>query len=385
MTQSTPSSQKTTPHKNKEALQNKQIKENGKVKKFEHKKFIIASLWLVGMGVIVLLGAFFWQYYEEETKETILFKDEATSKNEEQDIDGRVQKLEEENKALKATSERMEKIEKDFARSQGEMAALNTRLNALERDMQALNVFSTEMASLIKQGHVLSQHNTQGISRDMTEIKRIEARLEALEKLILLKRENEQKGFERIQALTQIREAVYRGQTFKNELNTLIQEIGPNEENIQEMLAQLKPFAARGLLTPMDLYLSFPDLADKMSLAVRPEPQNLSEKILGNLEELVVIRSIEESKIKKGSLDDSIVKIEYCLRHGDLRKALEIIKGLNPGVQKVAASWVQNARNYLEAESILNAIEALIVGRSFVVPPELEPKGKENKMERASQ
>lgn len=384
MTQSTSTSHSSN-QKNKDTPPKKQDMKTGRAQKFWHKRFLVVSIWLMGMGGIVLMGAFLWQYYEEETKEMALFKEDVTYKIEGQDMETRIQKLEEENKTLKIISQKMEKLEKDSNLSQGEMAALNARLNTLERNMQANNILSAEMATYIKQNQRISNQNTQGITHDATEIRDLAMRLDMVEKIISLKRESEQKGYERIQALTKIREAVYRGQTFEDGLNVLIQEIGPNDQKIQELLLALKPFSSRGLLTPMDLYLLFPDLADKMSLAVRPDPQNLTEKILNSIENLVSIRPIEENKIREDSFDGSLLKIGRCLEHGDLRKAIEIIRSLDPKAQKVAASWMQNARNYLDVDSILNTIETLIVGQSFSLPTELGTLETKNTRRESSQ
>ena len=378
MTQSTPPIHSS--QKNNAPAQKKQGMKNGKVQKIWHKKLIVACVWLAGMGAIVLMGAVLWQYYEEETKET---RDIPMLKTEEQDLDARAQKLVEKKNMIIKTG--LETIEKEFTRTQAEMAALNARLNTLERDMQANNMFIAETAAFLKQAQGTSQQNTQGISLDAEEIRRLEGRIGAVERLVSLKRQNEQKGFEKIQMLTRIREAVYRGQTFEDALNILIQEVGQNDQQIQDLLSHLKSFSITGLLTPTDLYLSFPDLADKISMVMRPDPQTLSEKVLSSVQDLVSIRSIDADVIQTGSLDGTLLKMERVLAHGDLRKALEIIKGLNPKAQKVAASWIQNARDYLEVESILNTIETFIVRGSFEVSTELGSREKTNDHPESSQ
>ena len=127
----------------------------------------------------------------------------------------------------------------------------------------------------------------------------------------------------------------------------------------------MKPFASEGIPTPVDLYLLFPNVADKISTALRPEPQNFGEKILARIKNLVSVRRIKGGSFTKETSDGVLVSIEQVLAYGDLKRALEMMKKVDIKGDAEALAWITSAEQYLNAQKILSEIEGYIFGSAF--------------------
>ena len=217
------------------------------------------------------------------------------------------------------------------------MAALNGRLNAVEsRNPQV--ILPAEASHLIRQGAAEQAH-----------IRHLEERVSEIERMLFLRNKAGQEGLKVMQIFSNLQQSLLSGRPFEEELKALLSEVNANDETLQGLLRSLQPFALEGVSTPVDLYLIFPNVADKISTALRPEPQNFGEKILARIKNLVSVRRIKGGSSTKETSDGTLVNIEQVLAYGDLKRALEMLKKFDIKGEEEAIADESNVKKSLVA------------------------------------
>jgi len=330
----------------------KEKKKEEESKSSNQKSFVI-FLWVLGMAVLVLMGALFWEAMEEGKNVSSVSSEVSDLAETQETFEVRIKKLEENQIVLRTQLEKFDLLEKDFVQSHGEMAALNGRLNALENRHPQV-ILPQDAALLARQS-----------SCDQAHIRQLEERVSEIEKMLLLKNKAGQEGLKVMQIFSNLQQVILAGRPFEEELQGLMNEIEANDETLQGLLKSLKPLSYEGIPTPVDLYLEFPDVADKISIVLRPEPQNFKEKILSRIKNLVSVRRIKGGSDTKETLDKTLVNIEQVLGYGDLKRALEMLKNIGLREEAETQEWITSAERYLETQKVLQEVENYIFGSAF--------------------
>ncbi|MBS0184952.1 MAG: hypothetical protein JSS34_01140 [Proteobacteria bacterium] len=330
----------------------KDEKNEEKSKGSKQKSFVI-FLWVLGMAVLVLMGALFWEAMEEGKNVSSVSSEVSDLAETQETLEMRIKKLEENQIILRTQLEKFDLLEKDFVQTQGEMAALNGRLNALESRHSQV-ILPQETALLARQS-----------SADQAHLRQLEERVSEIEKILLLKNKAGQESLKVMQSFSNLQQVVLAGRPFEEELKALMNEIAVSDETLQDLLKSLKPLSYEGIATPVDLYLSFPNVADKISIILRPEPQNFKEKILSRIKNLVSVRRIKGGSVTKETLDRTLVNIEQVLGYGDLKRALEMLKSIGLREEGEIREWIISAEQYMETQKTLQEIEGYILGSAF--------------------
>lgn len=352
------------------------IKGDKKTLEASKKKSFMIFFWLLGMAMLVLMGAFYWESTEEGKQMSSVSSEVSALASTQETLEVRIKNLEENQASSKLISEKISMLEKELIQSQGEMAALNGRLNAIENSAQRL--ISSEEEALFRRQESLDKGQTARLHQ-------IETRILEIEKALLLRNKAGQKGLRMMQAFASLQQVLLNGNNFEDELNTFLELVNENDPALQEFIRTLKSLASTGVVTPVDLYLLFPNVADKISTLQNEAPQTFWEKTLSRIKSLVSIRRIQEDSQNQGSLDDILLKAHHMLSHGDLKRAVELLKDIDVKGQKEAEDWIRHAQKYLEVSRGLQEMEVYIFGNAFGEIKGLKTREDKNLAEGGSQ
>ncbi len=316
------------------------------------KKSGVIFLWFLGMVMLVLMGALYWDATQEGKNVSSVSSEVSDLASTQETLEMRIKKLEESQVILRTQLEKTTLLEKDFVQSQGQMAALNGRLNAVE---------SRNPQVILPEASLLAKRSAS----EQAQLRQLEDRVSEIEKTLFLKNKAGQEGLKVMQLFSNLQQALLAGNSFEEELKLFSNEVDITDEQLQNLLKSLKPLASEGVSTPVDLYLLFPNVADKISTVLRPEPQNFKEKILMKIKNLVSVRRIKGGDLTKETSDGALVNVEQMLGYGDLKRALETLKKMDLKGEEMALSWMAKAQQYLEAQKVLQDIEDHIFGSAF--------------------
>ncbi|WP_051012116.1 COG4223 family protein [Liberibacter crescens] len=112
--------------------------------------------------------------------------------------------------------------------------------------------------------------------------------------------------------------AIDQGEPFFLELK-ILQEIMPNDPAIPK----LNDFAQDGIPTSLNILMRFPEVAEKMfsAIEVSETDQGIWKNMIFKLEKMIRVRLV--GNVEGNTPDAIIARIEYKIRHGDLKGAAE--------------------------------------------------------------
>jgi len=156
-------------------------------------------------------------------------------------------------------------------------------------------------------------------------------------------------------SLANLVRAIELGQSFENELDTLVA-LAP----AQPELDRLRPLAANGLKRPERLKTEFLDLA-RLAIQKDSEKQDAAwwEQILLRLRALVTVRPVGD--VEGETTEAVIARAELRLDEGDLKSAVTELRALKGPASDVLAAWMTDAEAHLQTEDLLQALSADIL------------------------
>ncbi|MGE0755058.1 MAG: COG4223 family protein [Alphaproteobacteria bacterium] len=154
-------------------------------------------------------------------------------------------------------------------------------------------------------------------------------------------------------ALTQMREAIVRGEPFTYEIKRLKQMTRLRPE-VDDMLVPLGSLAANGVATQAQLEETF---EKTVPYALSPDTQ--PDSLMANLKSLV---SIRKTGTPVGSDDDAIIaRAETALKENRVQASINILKELSPGAATAFADWKTAAQQHILSREVLDALEIALV------------------------
>lgn len=185
----------------------------------------------------------------------------------------------------------------------------------------------------------------------------LEARVEEMEQRL-------QKNSDALTAVTlfhQIKEAVSRGEAFRDAWNRL-QALAEHWPEAEKPLALLAPYADTGVSTLEALRKTF-ETAASNAIAADKTPG----AITGVMQSLIRIRKVGESQT--GSDNESIIaRAEAKLGRGEVEAALRELNALSPSASGHLAAWVEQARIHADARKNLDALELALLQNTAAAP-----------------
>lgn len=152
-------------------------------------------------------------------------------------------------------------------------------------------------------------------------------------------------------AFIQLRETADAGRGFGTDLAALRAVTG-SDSGVQQPLARLEPYAAKGAPTTNALREEFVGLEAPASVAVdKAAAQNWWERFKADLSGLISIRPL-----RGGMTSDAFTAVETSLASGDLEAALAAVKDLPPEAQAVFGDWQAKAEARQGVDTALRAL-----------------------------
>lgn len=349
--------------------------ESIEVRKVLPTKYGSLLFWILILGGLLIAGYFALRMAGERggildttSKEVVSSPKEQNSNKEFSDKD-RLSLFERQLKILEEKVEKYAASEKELVSTIGEIAALNARLNILEARVAGGTII--EGAAL----GVMEETFNDKEKKSGLLLKKIEARLAALESSLNIREELGQNGFAVLTAFAALQNAVLSGYVYADQLKTFKEQYPFKDEVFQEETKALEPYSEQGLTTPTQLFLSFPNLADEMYKANRPVPKTTWQEVKNKIFDLVSIRPIDLSDTSEDSLSYYLSEMEAFLSRGDVIQAVDIFEKLPSFAQQVGLSWGDSAKIYIRAEQAIRKLEALVFWRALGrVPVSTEKK-----------
>ncbi len=159
---------------------------------------------------------------------------------------------------------------------------------------------------------------------------------------------------------TLLRDAINRGDSFKAELDTLM-EIAGKDKVVQEAETVLSPYSENGIKTVSELRNEFDKIAtDVVFVSNNPkgEGDNMRDRFLFRVKGLLKIRKIDFSNpLDEEKTPDFIVaKTEDALKEGNLAKAVfefEKLKDVSEAGFNFAKKWYDDAKVKLSVDEVI--------------------------------
>ncbi|MCL6707370.1 mitofilin family membrane protein [Pseudomonas sp. R2.Fl] len=231
---------------------------------------------------------------------------------------------------------------------------LAPRLAALETSLEELKAQATSTASESVvaglRGELAAVAENVGqlkaaIEANAQSVADTDARLAAAEKKIDEPRSDVEMA--RAIAATALKAAIDRGGPFLAELDTLAG-IAPDDPSI----AGLKPHAATGVLSRVELVRRFPDVANAILAAVHQpdESEGLGSRLLSSAFSVIKVRPV--GNVEGDTPEAIVARMEDKLGNGDLKGALIEWDSLPEAGKAVSGAYAELLRNRLEAETL---------------------------------
>ena len=162
---------------------------------------------------------------------------------------------------------------------------------------------------------------------------------------------------------TLLRDAINRGDSFKAELDTLV-EIAGKDKVVKEAEASLSPYAENGIKTVSELRNDFDKIADDIvfiSYNPNGEGDNMRDRFLFRVKGLLKVRKIDfENPVDAEKTPDFIVaKTEEFLKEGNLERAvfeIEKLKDVSEAGFNFAKKWYDDAKVKISIDSVMSPV-----------------------------
>ena len=159
-------------------------------------------------------------------------------------------------------------------------------------------------------------------------------------------------------AAGKLRDAVARAAPFTSEIAAL-KRLGGTNPDIAKAVAQIEPFAAKGVPSRAALFADLPKTVDAVLAAARRTPNTgwidrAAEKLTG----FVTIRRIDG---KGTGVEPALARAEIAARRGDLAAAVKELSALTDPAAGAAGPWLKSARSRLAAEDASAALDKIVL------------------------
>ena len=148
-------------------------------------------------------------------------------------------------------------------------------------------------------------------------------------------------------AASALKAAIERGSPFQPELETLAA-VAPQAPG----LAELRPYAEKGVATRADIIAETDAAANAMIAAANPPPANAGffERLLSSAESLVAVRPI--GAVEGPGVPETVARMEVALQAGDLAKAIAEFDTLPEPAKAAGAAFADKIRARLTVEQL---------------------------------
>ncbi|MCR5506332.1 MAG: hypothetical protein K6F04_00610 [bacterium] len=162
---------------------------------------------------------------------------------------------------------------------------------------------------------------------------------------------------------TLLRDAINRGDSFKVELDTLM-EVAGKDKVVKDAEVVLLPYAENGIKTLSELRNDFEKISDDIVfMANNPdgEGDNVRQRFLFRVKGLLKVRKVDfENPIEEEKTPDFIVaETEKYLRKGNLVEAVaefEKLKDISEAGFNFAKKWYDNAKVKISVDEIISPV-----------------------------
>jgi hypothetical protein len=146
-------------------------------------------------------------------------------------------------------------------------------------------------------------------------------------------------------AASALKAAIERGSPFEPELETLAA-VAPQAPG----LAELRPYAEKGIATRAEIIAETDAAANAMIAAANPPSENAAffERLLSSAESLVTVRPI--GAVEGPGAPETVARMEVALKAGDLTKAIAEFDTLPEPAKAAGAPFADKIRARLAAE-----------------------------------
>ena len=248
--------------------------------------------------------------------------------------------------ARPASDERVAGLQQQIAGLQGQLAA--TRGKAEEA--LALSSGGEAQAAVA----ALDRRISAALAERGASMDQIEARLERVESHQVV-RPVSASDLALTLSIGTLREKLYRGEAFAEELEVALKAAAPRP-SVQGELQTLREAADTGVLRIVRLQESFrPTARDIVAAgAGEGEENSLLAGVKRSLSRVVTVRPLAENAAE-GSPELAVALAEDSLAAGNLGDALDALEGLPENAKSVAEPWLTEARRRYDAEQALQA------------------------------
>ncbi len=194
-------------------------------------------------------------------------------------------------------------------------------------------------------------------SADAATVLRLADRIEAAESAVRQAESRTQAAQALLMTVGQLREAVFNGQSFDEELRA-VKAVAPDDADVARSLQALQPLAAKGVATRTALAARFGELApDIVRADFGPEAEGWLRQTIQRLTSVVTVRRTE-GDVAGESVAAIVARAEAALDQGDLAGAVNELSALQGPAAETAAPWLNAAKARLAAETALSDLSA---------------------------
>ena len=244
-----------------------------------------------------------------------------------------------------------------------------TETKRLETLTHQTTTFESELRNIGVKLSILESEKPLKTTNNFPSYREIYDRLTALEERTAAFRHAERQNFVPtwLLALLQLREAVYSGLPFKEELHaarTLAQDVTIIDQAVTGFIA----YAVTGLPTRSAMTTRFEKLHREIAraaLSSSSEGDSWLAHVLQRLQGSITIRRIETTNYMENSEDTLTImsKASTALHAGDFLGTIRIMESLRGKPAEVAASWMTFARARATADEALSHLTAHALGQ----------------------
>jgi hypothetical protein len=266
-----------------------------------------------------------------------------------------------------------------------QIAALTSRVASLEQ-AATNDQSSTQLADLAQQVQTLSQTVTalqstvsglqdtqaalhtavQGLpTAEMLNAlsSSVEQRLSAfqseMEQAVATARQNNGEGPALVLAVSQLRDAVNSGQPYQSELSS-VTALADGDQTLSAPLGVLSDHAASGVASFAMLAEEFPDVADAIRAADRPEAEGWFDSALDSVGGLVTVRRAPGENDGDGA-DAVTARAEARVAAGDWAGVAGALASLTGAPADAASSWLAQLQARLDVDQALSAVQTAAI------------------------
>lgn len=280
-------------------------------------------------------------------------------------IYGRVEEVEERTSVLEKITpqnlnERILDVQKRTSelsqKASNEISAVLNRVDQLNASLQNGASLEAEIQNL---KNVIQNQKTELTELQKDVFRKIDA--EALTQGNLTK--SELQAATMLIALTQLRSSIDRQSAFADDLTLLRSLTDEDDQELQEAITRLSPYAQEGVLSLGGLQKQLKLLSnDIVSASLKGENISIKEKALARFNNVVSITR-EGEPVLATETEKQVALAQAKLKEGDIKGATEILKALEGESAQAAQPFVEQAQAALLAKSLQGDVMSVITSK----------------------